>query len=143
MMSSCSTQQPHDIFNQHIKEYETMATLLLDMRENMINTSTCGVNEGRVISFSSISLPKCFSSLDQTATNEILAFMNQGYASHIFIKTDWVKFQISAEGDMLTTNFHYAIYSVNGKAPALPSGRDNVEKFSDYWYILTVVQDTY
>ncbi len=143
MLTGCSAQNVKETFVKHEKQYESGAKLLLSERARMLEISACGVNKEQVISFTSASLGKCFSDLDESVVKELESVFEGELASLIYVGSENVRFQVAQKSNNLTTEFYYIIYSPSDKSPVVEDQRDHIEKVKLNWYLLTVEQDTF
>ncbi len=143
VFTSCSAQEPKEIFKRHENEFKNIAILLIDNRNEMLQKSTCGVNENKTISFTAASFDKCFGKIEENIKSKLKNFMDKEYVSHAYVKLDQIKFQIAVEGEVLLTNFYYAVYTLKDQVSIKTSEKDNIEKMEPNWYLVKHVQDTF
>lgn len=142
-LSACSAQSGKDTFKQNEGEYEKIAHTLLKNRTEMLDKSTCGVNDSQTISFTNASLEKCFSELEGATISEISEIFKNDLASIVYVKAEEVQFQIATKSDDLLTEFQYLIYSKTDIMPTNSNNRDTIQKIKPNWYFLKIVQDSY
>lgn len=143
IFSSCSATEPQEIFYRHENQFNSVANILLDNRKEMLQKAICGVSEDQMISFTVASFGKCFGTIDEKTQSKLRDFLVEGYASHVYVKEDQVKFQIAVKGDNLLNQFYYAVYTLKDQVPIITSERNSVEKIKSNWYLVKEVQDIF
>ncbi|MEQ9262024.1 MAG: hypothetical protein RLP14_02570 [Owenweeksia sp.] len=138
-LGSCNRQ--NEIDEQFIVEkeqYEVIAKILLRNRDEILRSKLdeCKLDSTtKRVDFSYESFMKCFKLSNKDTEKEILKFLKSSYVSHVFLYRDYVKFNLSTEGNFAETIFYTITFSPVIEASEVEGLNYPYTRIDKNWYL--------